>query len=251
MTDAFLNGDVFEVFDNNVSIGQTSAVAPSGSCGDDPVPCFGDPASSSAEFPLGPGNHSITITPTDTVAPGAAYFAIKEMTLDTDKPRMPALQQQLDLLGDDGTPDNVRQQAVAQIVQALMAPPIILPTMGDPNDQQMVHDETMAYHNRALLDMEDAIDTLTYVKWDALATPGLSQQGPPRYGGCDRHADLCEVGCASDSRHQGDQPHAPVRAEANAASAFLESVLSVVVGVADHVGDNAADNSPTGTCRNS
>ena len=204
MTDAFLNGDVFEVFDNNVSIGQTSAVAPSGSCGDDPVPCFGDPASSSAEFPLGPGNHSITITPTDTVAPGAAYFAIKEMTLDTDKPRMPALQQQLDLLGDDGTPDNVRQQAVAQIVQALMAPPIILPTMGDPNDQQMVHDETMAYHNRALLDREDAIDTLTYVKWDALATPDL-------------------------------------RAEANAASAFLESVLSVVVGVADHVGDNAAD----------
>ena len=46
VTDAFLNGDEFEIFDFGASIGLT-AVAGSGSCGSDPVPCLANPASSS------------------------------------------------------------------------------------------------------------------------------------------------------------------------------------------------------------
>jgi hypothetical protein len=73
VTDAFLIGDRFEVFDAGVSLGQTSAVAVGGSCGSDPVPCLA--SASHATWALGAGSHSITITP--TVSPfggGAAYF---------------------------------------------------------------------------------------------------------------------------------------------------------------------------------
>jgi len=81
VTDAFLNGDEFEIFDNSVSIGNTSEVAPTGICEPDetdPEDCLIDNNSSSGMFVLGPGSHSITIQP--TISPfklGAAYFKIE------------------------------------------------------------------------------------------------------------------------------------------------------------------------------
>jgi hypothetical protein len=60
VTDAFLTGDEFEVFDFGVSIGRTSSVASDGSCAPDatnPDDCSEDPASSSAAFAVGPGDH--------------------------------------------------------------------------------------------------------------------------------------------------------------------------------------------------
>lgn len=76
-TDAFLYGDAFEVFDFGVSIGTTPLVYTDGSCGDDPVPCSLDPASSTAVFNLGPGTHSITIVPVKSpFGSGAAYFRV-------------------------------------------------------------------------------------------------------------------------------------------------------------------------------
>ena len=76
VTDAFLYGDAFDVFDFGGLIGATPAVgAPGGGCGDDPALCLADPLSSHAVFILAAGAHSITITP--NVSPwggGAAYF---------------------------------------------------------------------------------------------------------------------------------------------------------------------------------
>lgn len=64
VTDAFLNGDEFEVFDFGVSVGRTSTVEIDGSCAPDetnPDDCSEDPASSSAAFALGAGDHEITV----------------------------------------------------------------------------------------------------------------------------------------------------------------------------------------------
>jgi len=75
VTDAFLNGDQFTVFDFGGSIGTTSAVAVSGSCGSDPQVCLVSASSSSGVFNLAAGSHSLTIKP--LVSPfnsGAAYF---------------------------------------------------------------------------------------------------------------------------------------------------------------------------------
>ena len=77
VTDAFTNGDVFEVFDFGASIGTTPAVAVAGGCGNDPKPCLADPAASSRSFALAGGAHEITIAP--TVSPfsgGSAYFRV-------------------------------------------------------------------------------------------------------------------------------------------------------------------------------
>ena len=78
VTDAFLKGDTFEVFDNGNLIGSTSAVATdSTGCGSDPVPCLADPAVSHAVFNLGPGAHSITIKAlASPFQSGAAYFRV-------------------------------------------------------------------------------------------------------------------------------------------------------------------------------
>lgn len=79
VTDAFLYGDIFEVFDGPISLGTTSAVAPDDgtSCGSDPEVCLADPLSSSEMFTLGHGPHSITMEPTNVVTRGAAYFKIE------------------------------------------------------------------------------------------------------------------------------------------------------------------------------
>jgi hypothetical protein len=75
VTDAFLIGDQFSVFDFGGIVGSTSVVPAAGSCGDDPAGCLG--VASSGVFALAPGAHSLTITA--TVSPfgsGAAYFRV-------------------------------------------------------------------------------------------------------------------------------------------------------------------------------
>jgi hypothetical protein len=68
VTDAFLAGDRFQVFDFGASIGLTSVPSGSADCGDDPVPCLSTAGVSNGLFSLASGNHSLTITP--TLAPG-------------------------------------------------------------------------------------------------------------------------------------------------------------------------------------
>ena len=65
VTDAFLAGDIFLVYDFGVLLGSTSLVGfdydyPY-SCDIDPNPCYADPLMSSGIWFLGPGSHSITI----------------------------------------------------------------------------------------------------------------------------------------------------------------------------------------------
>jgi hypothetical protein len=77
VTDAFLKGDAFEVFDSGVSIGTTPAVPTGSDCGSDPAVCVNDPAVSHRAFNLGPGPHSITIKAvTSPFGAGAAYFRV-------------------------------------------------------------------------------------------------------------------------------------------------------------------------------
>lgn len=80
VTDAFLYGDIFAIYDFGVLVGITSDSSPgveSGECGSNPADCLIDPLSSSGIFSLGAGDHSITIqmaaSPWDG---GAAYFRL-------------------------------------------------------------------------------------------------------------------------------------------------------------------------------
>jgi len=80
--DAFLTGDQFRVFDNNIAIGDTSTpVFSDVGCGSDPVDCFADLRASRGVFTLGPGDHSFTIQMLlsphfDRFGAGAAFFCI-------------------------------------------------------------------------------------------------------------------------------------------------------------------------------
>ena len=77
VTDAFLRGEIFEVFDHGVSIGSTSVVSAGGSCGDNPDDCLADPLASHGVFPLAAGAHEITIKVTASAfGVGAAYFRV-------------------------------------------------------------------------------------------------------------------------------------------------------------------------------
>jgi hypothetical protein len=78
VTDAFLVGDRFEIFDSLVSKGQTSIPGTGLSCGSDPDPCFASVNSNShGSFTMAPGAHSITIRPTASPSGGgAAYFRV-------------------------------------------------------------------------------------------------------------------------------------------------------------------------------
>lgn len=61
VTDAFLSGDQFEIFDNLTSLGETSVPTTAGDqISSDYDMAFTDLRWSSREFSLGPGNHSIT-----------------------------------------------------------------------------------------------------------------------------------------------------------------------------------------------
>lgn len=77
VTDAFLKGDQFEIFDFGTSIGSTSIPATTGACGDDPFPCLADAGVSHGVFPMAAGAHSITIkAKASPFGAGAAYFRI-------------------------------------------------------------------------------------------------------------------------------------------------------------------------------
>ncbi|HUK12272.1 MAG TPA: hypothetical protein VLW17_03140 [Thermoanaerobaculaceae bacterium] len=63
VTDAFVDGDQFAVYDNLVLLGNTSAATDDGTQdGSNPDAAFVDPKFSHGTFALGPGSHSITIT---------------------------------------------------------------------------------------------------------------------------------------------------------------------------------------------
>jgi YVTN family beta-propeller protein len=76
VTDAFLAGDRFQVFDFGVSIGLTSAPVGNVNCGDDPVDCLNTPGISNATFSLAAGNHSLTIAPTLASGGGSGYLRV-------------------------------------------------------------------------------------------------------------------------------------------------------------------------------
>ena len=90
VTDAFLRGDVFDIFDFGTRIGSTSTVEVGGSCvpnETNPDDCLNDPLTSSGIFALAAGNHSITITP--SVSPfggGAAYFRVDTAAANVPEP---------------------------------------------------------------------------------------------------------------------------------------------------------------------
>lgn len=83
VTDAFLRGEMFEVFDFGISIGTTSVVSPGGSCGDNPDDCVADPLVSHAVFTMPAGPHEITIKVTASAfGVGAAYFRVAAPSIE-------------------------------------------------------------------------------------------------------------------------------------------------------------------------
>ena len=80
VTDAWLAGDSFNVFDFGALVLSTPSVLFTGmGCGSDPAFCVTDPEMSHGTVHLGPGDHSITIVPTAVVQLGAAYFQAVEV----------------------------------------------------------------------------------------------------------------------------------------------------------------------------
>ena len=89
VTDGFLYGDVFDIFDGDINIFSTTAVEFSGEgCGEDPAACSLDPLSSHGNFLLAGGSHSLTIVPKTIGDAGAGYFRITESeSLPTPEPK--------------------------------------------------------------------------------------------------------------------------------------------------------------------
>lgn len=78
ITDSFLSGDRFEVFDFITSLGLTSLPQAGIDCGDDPVPCLSTPGISFRRFLLPAGDHSITIVPTLSPDGGGSGFLLAQ-----------------------------------------------------------------------------------------------------------------------------------------------------------------------------
>jgi len=77
ITDAFLPGDRFSVYDFGVLIGSTPPVPVQlAMCGLDPNQCFTDPAFSHATFQLPPGSHSLTVTVQPAQLLGEGFFRV-------------------------------------------------------------------------------------------------------------------------------------------------------------------------------
>jgi len=89
VTDAFVSGDRFEIFDFGVSLGLTSAPIPGIDCGDDPVPCLATPQVSSGIFSLGAGDHSITLVPTLSPDGGGSGYLLAAQAIP--EPGVPML----------------------------------------------------------------------------------------------------------------------------------------------------------------
>ncbi len=78
VTDGFAIGDVFEIFDNSISLGLTSAagVGPSACAVNDPACMLSEGVFSSRSYLLGGGDHSITIRASSSpFGAGAAFFS--------------------------------------------------------------------------------------------------------------------------------------------------------------------------------
>ena len=77
VTDAFLKGDSFNVYDFGTLILEMPTVLALGACGDDPDKCYGTTGVSYDSVTLPAGDHSLTIeaaqSPSGT---GAAYFRV-------------------------------------------------------------------------------------------------------------------------------------------------------------------------------
>ena len=83
VTDAYLLGDVFEIFDFGVSIGAIARPTGNDSCNDDPDPCVANPLVGHGFFLLDPGPHQITIQLLDSpFGGGAAYFRVEPSAMD-------------------------------------------------------------------------------------------------------------------------------------------------------------------------
>ena len=123
-------------------------------------------------------------------------------------PRMPSLQQQLDILnirgpgGTGGAPSELAHSAIEQLPGMLLGPPIVLPTSGGTVTME-TWTETQRFAKRTALDLEEAIKALTGVK----------------------------MGDATHAPH----PNPGVRAHANQVSVLLEATLSVVRGLKGQV----------------
>jgi hypothetical protein len=76
ITDAFLLGDYFDVYDFGTLIGSTPIVALGANCGLNPDVCLADPRFSHAVFTLAPGAHSITIGVHEAQILGEGFFRV-------------------------------------------------------------------------------------------------------------------------------------------------------------------------------
>src|SRR5207249_3183248 len=78
VTDSFLAGDSFTIFDFGALVGSTPTVSLSGiSCGFDPNVCLTNPAFSHATFLLSAGPHSLTITVQPAQIQGEGFFRVQ------------------------------------------------------------------------------------------------------------------------------------------------------------------------------
>ena len=96
--DLSISVDRFQVFDNDVSLGDTSVETPGSDCGFDIGVCSSNVALSKGIFSLGAGSHSITIQMVDSGQGGGAA-ALKAVAATTPEPSaLPLLSLGLGLL---------------------------------------------------------------------------------------------------------------------------------------------------------
>ncbi len=77
ITDAFLSGDSFDVFNFGAPLGSTPGVSIGLDCGSNPENCYGQEGFSYNSFNLAPGNYSLTIQLSASPhGGGAAYFKL-------------------------------------------------------------------------------------------------------------------------------------------------------------------------------
>jgi hypothetical protein len=117
VTDDFCKGDQFRIYDFGAPIGDTSAV-PVGDCPMvGPDAAYADPAYSSGSFPLGPGDHSITIqaivNPFDG---GQGYIRVDSVTGDVQAAINKGVAWLVEQQNPDGSWDDWEQCAITALV---------------------------------------------------------------------------------------------------------------------------------------
>jgi hypothetical protein len=81
LTDGFVSGDRFELFDGASSLGLTSAPTAGSNCGNNEVACLADATFSSRAYTLGAGDYDFGITVAanaPNTSGGAAFFRIED-----------------------------------------------------------------------------------------------------------------------------------------------------------------------------